>query len=233
MFFYILQQLHASYGMYTWPCAPVLAWYLWTHRVELVGKSVLELGAGTSLPGVVAAKCGANVTLSDCSRFTKCLDNCRISAAANGVAEKVSMKHNTDLEFFFLINIFKRYNSDIYFYHFQVNIIGITWGTFEPQLLKLEPFDLIISSDCFYDPAVFEPILVTVSYLLEKSPQSSFVCSYKERSSDWSLEPYLSKWKLSCRSIEVANIFSNAVVDVAELTQDNTIHLFEIRRLTT
>lgn len=51
---------------------------------------MLELGSGTSLPGVVAAKCGARVTLSDCSRFTKCLDNCRTSAAANAVSDKVS-----------------------------------------------------------------------------------------------------------------------------------------------
>jgi len=196
----IPEQLHASYGMYTWPCAPVLAWYLWSHRTDLVDKNVLELGAGTSLPGIVAAKCGAHVTLSDCSRFTKCLDNSHISATANGVGEKVK-------------------------------VIGITWGTFEPQLLKLEPVDLIISSDCFYDPVVFEPILVTVSYLLEKNPLASFVCSYKERSSDWSLEPWLSKWKLSCRVIEAANIFSNSDVDVAELTQDHSIQLFEIRRL--
>ena len=110
-------------------------------------------------------------------------------------------------------------------------MIGITWGTFEPQLLKLEPVDLIVSSDCFYDPVVFEPILVTVSYILDKNPNASFVCSYKERSSDWSLEPWLSKWKLSCRTIEATSIFSQADVDVAELTQDNTIQIFEIRRL--
>lgn len=77
--------------MYTWPCAPVLAWYLWSHKSEITGKHVLELGAGTSLPGVVAAKCGARVTLSDCSRFTKCLDNCRSSAELNGVLDRVSL----------------------------------------------------------------------------------------------------------------------------------------------
>ncbi len=114
-----------------------------------------------------------------------------------------------------------------------MNIIGLTWGTFEPQLLKLEPVDLIISSDCFYDPVVFESILVTVSYLLDKNPLATFVCSYKERSSDWSLEPYLSKWKLCCKTLEVANIISSSVVDVAELTQDNTIQLLEINRSST
>lgn len=85
--------------MYTWPCAPVLAWYLWSQRVGLVGKHVIELGAGTSLPGVVAAKCGANVTLSDCSRFTKCLENCRISATTNGVGDKVRTFYYPDLTF--------------------------------------------------------------------------------------------------------------------------------------
>lgn len=65
----------------------------------LVGKHVIELGAGTSLPGVVAAKCGANVTLSDCSRFTKCLENCRTSATTNGVGDKVRTFYYPDLTF--------------------------------------------------------------------------------------------------------------------------------------
>lgn len=211
--------------MYTWPCAPVLAWYLWSQRPELVGKHIIELGAGTSLPGVVAAKCGANVTLSDCSRFTKCLENCRTSAVTNGVNDKVNI-----FVLQFIQNCCVKQFVIIYFFYSKVKIIGLTWGTFEPQLLKLEPVDLIISSDCFYDPAVFEPILMTVSYLLEKNPSASFVCSYKERSSDWSFEPYLSKWKLCCKTLEVGSIISSSVVDVAELTQDNTIQLFEINR---
>ena len=36
----------------------------------------------------------------------------------------------------------------------QVNVVGITWGSWEPQLLKLAKQDLIISSDCFYDPGL-------------------------------------------------------------------------------
>lgn len=113
---------------------------------------------------------------------------------------------------------------------FQVKVIGLTWGTFEPQLLSLEPVDLIVASDCFYDPAVFEPVLVTVSFLLERNTRASFVYSYKERSSDWHLEPYLSKWKLKCKPVEVPS-FLNRNLDVAELTQDSTIQLFEIRHL--
>lgn len=38
-----LQVLHLQYGMYVWPCAVVLAQYLWFHRRSLLGKAVLEV----------------------------------------------------------------------------------------------------------------------------------------------------------------------------------------------
>ncbi|XP_013384377.1 methyltransferase-like protein 23 isoform X2 [Lingula anatina] len=73
----IPQVLDPSYGMYVWPCSPVLAQYIWFHRSKL--------GAGTALPGLVAALCGAaDVTLSDNSEFSNCLENCAKSRDANG-----------------------------------------------------------------------------------------------------------------------------------------------------
>ncbi|OPJ88729.1 methyltransferase-like protein 23 [Patagioenas fasciata monilis] len=79
----IPEVLDSQYGMYVWPCAVVLAQYLWVHRSSLLGKRVLEIGAGVSLPGVVAAKCGAEVTLSDSEELPQCLRNCRRSCLAN------------------------------------------------------------------------------------------------------------------------------------------------------
>ncbi|XP_074901025.1 histone-arginine methyltransferase METTL23 isoform X2 [Buteo buteo] len=75
--------LDSQYGMYVWPCAVVLAQYLWVHRRSLPGKRVLEVGAGVSLPGVLAAKCGAEVTLSDSEELPQCLRNCRRSCLLN------------------------------------------------------------------------------------------------------------------------------------------------------
>ncbi|ODM90811.1 Methyltransferase-like protein 23, partial [Orchesella cincta] len=63
------ERMQASYGLYVWPSAPILAWYLYEHRQYLPGKRVLELGAGTALPGVVAALLGAQVTLSDSAKL--------------------------------------------------------------------------------------------------------------------------------------------------------------------
>ncbi|KAK3520768.1 hypothetical protein QTP70_032334 [Hemibagrus guttatus] len=67
----------SQYGMYVWPCAVVLAQYVWTMREKVQRKTVLELGAGVSLPGIVAAKCGAYVTLSDSAEIPLCLEHSR------------------------------------------------------------------------------------------------------------------------------------------------------------
>lgn len=46
---------------------------------------VRQIGAGTALPGILAAKCGGVVSLSDSANYPRCLDNCRKSCEANGL----------------------------------------------------------------------------------------------------------------------------------------------------
>ncbi|KAM6050031.1 histone-arginine methyltransferase METTL23 [Theristicus caerulescens] len=75
----------SQHGTHVWPCAVVLAQYLWAHRSSLPGRRVLEVGAGVSLPGLVAAKCGAEVVLSDGEELPRCLRSCRRSCLANGL----------------------------------------------------------------------------------------------------------------------------------------------------
>ncbi|XP_058267620.1 methyltransferase-like protein 23 isoform X2 [Hemibagrus wyckioides] len=75
--------LGSQYGMYVWPCAVVLAQYVWTMREKVQRKTVLELGAGVSLPGIVAAKCGAYVTLSDSAEIPLCLEHSRRCSELN------------------------------------------------------------------------------------------------------------------------------------------------------
>lgn len=81
----IPEVLDSQYGMHVWPSAVVLAQYVWFHREILAEKRILELGAGVSLPGVVAAKCGADVTLSDSAELPECLENCRRSCQMNNL----------------------------------------------------------------------------------------------------------------------------------------------------
>ena len=50
--------IDADYGLYVWPCSVVLSKYLYHHRSHLLkGKSILEIGAGTGLPSILAVKC--------------------------------------------------------------------------------------------------------------------------------------------------------------------------------
>src|SRR5690349_7060332 len=51
------------YGVVLWPAAIALAHELLTR--DLTGARILELGAGTGLPGIVAASRGARVVQTD------------------------------------------------------------------------------------------------------------------------------------------------------------------------
>ena len=69
------------YGVVLWPAAIALA-----HEVAsrpLAGRSVFELGAGTGLPGIVAASLGARVVQTD--RQNLVLHVCKLNAARNGI----------------------------------------------------------------------------------------------------------------------------------------------------
>eukprot|EP00249_Psilotum_nudum_P014854 c25032_g1_i1 orf=109-561(+) len=83
------QVIREEYGLYVWPCSIVLAEYVWQQRSRFVGSNVIELGAGTALPGLVAAKIGANVTLTDhCDRL-EVLQNMRKICEKNHVNCKI------------------------------------------------------------------------------------------------------------------------------------------------
>jgi predicted nicotinamide N-methyase len=70
------------YGIVLWPAAIALA-----HEVAsraLAGMKVLELGAGTGLPGIVAASLGAHVVQTD--RQQLALHVCKLNGARNGIS---------------------------------------------------------------------------------------------------------------------------------------------------
>lgn len=196
-----LQLLQASYSFYTWPSAPVLAWFLWENRAAIINKNILEIGSGTALPGILAAKCGANVTLSDSVTLPKSLAHIQRSCVLNNL----KLDEN-------------------------IRLIGLTWGLFLNNFESLGPIDYILGSDCFYDPTIFEDILVSVAYVLDLNPGAKFLCTYQERSSDWTIEPLLDKWQLKCQVHSIADLGANAGFDIHKLIGDHCIQLIEICR---
>ncbi|HET9623216.1 MAG TPA: methyltransferase domain-containing protein [Kofleriaceae bacterium] len=75
------QTTKRPYGIVLWPAAIALAHELGTRA--LAGKRVLELGAGTGLPGIVAAARGARVVQTD--RQAVALRVAQQNAERNGV----------------------------------------------------------------------------------------------------------------------------------------------------
>jgi predicted nicotinamide N-methyase len=71
------------YGMVLWPAAIALAHEIIARPDDFRGKKTLELGAGTGLPGIVAATLGARVVQTD--RDELALSVCRRNARQNGV----------------------------------------------------------------------------------------------------------------------------------------------------
>ncbi|WP_236520142.1 class I SAM-dependent methyltransferase [Sandaracinus amylolyticus] len=71
------------YGVMLWPASIALAHDVLTRANELPGKRVLELGAGTGVPGIVAASLGARVLQTD--RDDVALHVCAMNAERNRV----------------------------------------------------------------------------------------------------------------------------------------------------
>lgn len=75
-------QTARPYGIVLWPSAIALGHELATR--DLRGKRILELGAGTGLPGILAASLGAHVVQTD--RQNLVLHVCKLNAEKNGIS---------------------------------------------------------------------------------------------------------------------------------------------------
>ncbi|XP_070595910.1 histone-arginine methyltransferase METTL23 isoform X2 [Erythrolamprus reginae] len=137
----------------------------------------VQIGAGVSLPGIVAAKCGAQVILSDNAEFSECLGNCRRSCQMNHLSE--------------------------------ICVIGLTWGHVSPCLLTLDPVDLILGADVFFEPEDFEDVVSTVHYLMERNPHTQFWTTYQVRSANWSIEGLLYKWEMESTYVPLQSFEAN------------------------
>jgi methyltransferase-like protein 23 len=61
------------YGVALWPAAIALAHEVASRPDGFEGRRVLELGAGTGVPGIVAASCGAHVVQTDRHDVAMCM----------------------------------------------------------------------------------------------------------------------------------------------------------------
>ena len=114
----------------------------------------------------------------------------------------------------------------------QVEVVGITWGSFDPDLLAIldssPPLDYIIGSDLFFDPDVFEPLCVTLSVLLSRNPQAKAVITVQDRSDGWSVEEHFQRWNLRGELIYPREFLRGTGIDEGDLTGKHTIFILQV-----
>lgn len=83
---------HSLWGHKLWNASKVLADKIYKKEIDVSGKRVLELGAGASLPSIVAALSGASYVL--CTDYPEgdILQNIMYNVQTNGVDNKVNVQ---------------------------------------------------------------------------------------------------------------------------------------------
>lgn len=205
----LCELMDRSYGLYTWPAAPVLAQYVWSLRAGLGGLAVLELGAGTALPSLLAARLGATVTITDTRQV---LANTVRSLQLNGAVPS----HDGCLW---------QLGSA------SVRVMPLVWGHAAPELLQLPCQRLLLGADLIYDERLLEPLLWTVAFLLRRScgQCARFVFSYQERGGERTLAPLLKRWRLRAHRLSLSEFGAeDSRLAGSDLPGNHTILLYEV-----
>ncbi|KAI0795665.1 putative methyltransferase-domain-containing protein [Abortiporus biennis] len=132
---------HPLWGHYLWNASRAFASYLDANPQLYVGKSVLELGAGGGLPGIVTAKNGASSVVLTDYPDASLIDNLQFNVTKNVPDDRLSHTH----------------------------VEGYIWGHPIEPLFALQKkdgtgasgFDLIIMSDLIFSHSQHDALLNT------------------------------------------------------------------------
>jgi predicted nicotinamide N-methyase len=205
--------LAECFGLRTWVSSQILATHLHEHiaryRHPRQVTRVLELGAGTGLPGLLLHELGASVVLTDAENEPGVLANLR------GVCETLNENAPKD----------DRDDAE------KARATHLTWGTLDKHALALasERFHVVLGADVLYAKARdFDKLFATVSLLLRRGGENDkhknendfvplFVTAYKHRASHVSIESGLRTHKLRVREQWRYPGEKGATVDVVEI----------------
>eukprot|EP00644_Phytophthora_capsici_P001906 jgi/Phyca11/6817/fgenesh1_pm.PHYCAscaffold_14_\ len=143
---------HDLTGQVVWPVSIFLAWYLVAHRDDIAGKTVVELGAGAGLSGLVASQFAAHTALTDGNDIVLELleENAKVNADPSKVQALPLLWGD-------------RKSAE----------------AFERAFPR--PVDVLIGADVVCWPILVKPILQTIKYLLlrSKNPlETKFCCGF-------------------------------------------------------
>lgn len=196
------EQINAesAFGHYVWPCAIRLAEWIYANPGSFENKVVLELGCGVGLSGIAAAKCGAKkVIFTDKAGNTESIRLAKKNCSANNVASE------------------------------KIDFGNISWGLVEPFLATMVGIDILLISDGFYDPSIFQDLIFTIKFILDQNPGCVCIFSYQIRSADWSIERILKIYNLVCNVLYFDGGNTNVRIQGGKSSDDHSIVVAEIK----
>eukprot|EP00808_Paulinella_micropora_P010607 g2197.t1 len=178
---FLIRELMApgSYGLYLWPSAHLLTEFLARNEWVVAGRTVLELGCGCALPGLVALALGAKqVVLTDTGCPRSVLENVLTICALNGVTVECGGSPSTGKQtsttpdqVVKLAAGEARRRVHVLPSHAPVHVLPLEWGQFSSRALDLAAgrdtsiglVEVLLGSDVFYDPSMYEDLLATLT----------------------------------------------------------------------
>jgi predicted nicotinamide N-methyase len=138
-----------------WPASTFLCEYIVKNRELFRGRTVIELGAGSGICGLVAAKFASRVVITDGSEIAGEL-----------------IRHNIEKNY-------SRVNSSEFSRDRTVVFQKLRWGQETAELLH--QYDIVLASDVVYKNEFYTPLFNTAKNLLSKSPVSKFILCFAKR----------------------------------------------------
>ncbi|MCJ1234998.1 nicotinamide n-methyltransferase [Varicellaria rhodocarpa] len=180
------------WGHLLWNAGQVISEYLQHHAdLLVVGKNILELGAGAGLPGIVCASLGAKKVVVTDYPDQDLIDNIQYNIDHYELAHS----HGTD-----------------------ISVEGYLWGAPIPSTFPTG-FELLILADLLFNHSEHGKLLSTVSLTLRRNTSSRalvFFTPYRP----WLLEKDLAFFELARQSSFVVEQVTEKVMDKVMFEKD-------------
>ena len=223
----IQEVVHPHFGLYVWPSAILLAAYLASNSQRLcTDRHVIELGAGTGLPGLVCAKLNAKRVI-----FTDHHRNVNVLANLNRVLELNNLVSSPRL--CSAVGLCLGFNF-VLLLQTRCQVAGLAWGQY-PQatafgkelcqkLGKQSKGPLLIGADVFYNKSQFDDLLSTIEAFFECFPECECLLGFQERGSMFeSLQAAAKVWGLKVKEVQ----FDHDLEDEYESLMSN-VHILRM-----
>lgn len=198
-------------GQLVWPASTTLAYYLIKNKELLSEQTLLELGSGTGLTGLIASLYSKHITLTD--------HNNVVLDLLNENSKSASFEIKSDNSKWITKSTAN-----------NMRIVKLDWGNEDDiNQFTRNSFKIIIGSDIIYWYDAINPLLETVDALLSYDSDSMFILAYKTRAKNSEDHFYKSaSQKFTIQEIPKETFLPEELINNSELKET---HLLLLKRI--